>query len=165
MPTSAQLEREAEQTRSQLAQTLDELRERITPGQLVDQVVDYAKDSGGGDFVRNLGRQMADNPLPVGLIGAGMAWLMLTNSSRSAGRRDGSYDTSDWASQVRDRLGDANDEAKAKMAQAASDAKRAMNQAASSVSEGAASTYGAAKSSASDAYDRLASAAAMPKRP
>jgi ElaB/YqjD/DUF883 family membrane-anchored ribosome-binding protein len=84
MTSSAQLEREAEQTRSQLAQTLDELRERITPGQLVDQAVDYAKDSGGGLFVRNLGRQATDNPLPVALIGAGVAWLMLSNGRRSS---------------------------------------------------------------------------------
>jgi ElaB/YqjD/DUF883 family membrane-anchored ribosome-binding protein len=84
MTSSAQLEREAEQTRSQLAQTLDELRDRITPGQLVDQAVDYAKDSGGGLFVRNLGRQATDNPLPVALIGAGVAWLMLSNGRRSA---------------------------------------------------------------------------------
>jgi ElaB/YqjD/DUF883 family membrane-anchored ribosome-binding protein len=84
MSKTAQLEREAEDTRAQLAQTLDELRERITPGQLVDQAVDYAKDSGGGMFVRNLGRQTAANPLPVALIGAGLAWLMLANGRRSA---------------------------------------------------------------------------------
>jgi ElaB/YqjD/DUF883 family membrane-anchored ribosome-binding protein len=83
MTSSAQLEREAKQTRSQLAQTLDELRERITPGQLVDQAVDYAKDSGGRLFVRNLGRQTTANPLPVALIGAGIAWLMLSNGRRS----------------------------------------------------------------------------------
>jgi hypothetical protein len=51
MSSSAQLEREAEQTRTHLSQTLAELRERITPGQLLDQRVDYAKDSGGGEFV------------------------------------------------------------------------------------------------------------------
>jgi F0F1-type ATP synthase membrane subunit b/b' len=84
MTSSAQLEREAEQTRSQLAQRLDELRERITPGQLVDEAVDYAKDSGGGVFVRNLGRQATANPLPVALIGAGIAWLMLSNGRHSA---------------------------------------------------------------------------------
>jgi ElaB/YqjD/DUF883 family membrane-anchored ribosome-binding protein len=83
MTSSGQLEREAEQTRSQLAQTLDELRERITPGQLVDQAVDYARDSGGGMFVRNLGRQTTANPLPVALIGAGIAWLMLSNRRQS----------------------------------------------------------------------------------
>ncbi len=84
MTSSAQLEREAEQARSQLAQTLDELRERMTPGHLVDQVVDYAKDSGGGHFVRNLGRQTTANPLPVALIGAGVAWLMLSNGRQPA---------------------------------------------------------------------------------
>src|SRR5690348_18346520 len=84
MTSSAQLEREAEDNRAQLAQTLDELRDRITPGHLVDQAVDYAKDSGGGMFVRNLGRQTVANPIPVALIGAGMAWLMLANGRRSA---------------------------------------------------------------------------------
>jgi ElaB/YqjD/DUF883 family membrane-anchored ribosome-binding protein len=82
--TSAQLEREAEQRRAQLAQTLDELRERITPGQLLDQAVDYARDSGGGMFVRNLGRQTTTNPLPVALIGVGVAWLMMSNGRRPA---------------------------------------------------------------------------------
>src|SRR5262249_40625437 len=83
MTSSAQLEQEAEQTRSELAQTLDELRERITPGQLVDQALDYAKDTGGAAFVRNLGRQTVDNPLPIALIGAGLAWLMLSNGNRA----------------------------------------------------------------------------------
>jgi ElaB/YqjD/DUF883 family membrane-anchored ribosome-binding protein len=79
MTTSAQLERETEQTRSELARTLDELRVRITPGQLVDDAVDYAKNSGGGEFVRNLGRQAKANPMPVALIGAGLAWLMMSS--------------------------------------------------------------------------------------
>src|SRR5262249_31978478 len=73
MATSEQLEREAEATRARIAATLDELRGRMTPGQLVDEVVDYARDSGGGDFLRNFGRQVAGNPLPVPLGGAGPA--------------------------------------------------------------------------------------------
>jgi hypothetical protein len=81
MTTSEQLEREAEATRAQIAATLDELRGRMTPGQVVDQFLDYARDSGGGEFVRNFGRQVVGNPLPVTLVGAGLAWLMM------AGRR------------------------------------------------------------------------------
>jgi hypothetical protein len=92
MTSSVQLEREAEQTRSQLAQTLDELRQRITPGQLVDQAVDYAKDSGGAQFVRNLSRQATSNPMPVALIGAGMAWLMLSNDRQPSASRATSVD-------------------------------------------------------------------------
>jgi hypothetical protein len=86
---SEQLRREAEQTRAQLADTLEELRTRITPGQVVDQLVDYAGDSGAGEFFRNLGRQAVNNPLPVTLMGAGLAWLMLAGKSpgnRTAGR-------------------------------------------------------------------------------
>src|SRR5690349_18771616 len=81
MATSEQLEREAEATRARISATLDELRGRMTPGQVVDQLVEYARDSGSGEFVRNLGNQVVGNPLPVTLMGAGLAWLML------AGRR------------------------------------------------------------------------------
>jgi ElaB/YqjD/DUF883 family membrane-anchored ribosome-binding protein len=85
--SSAQLEREAEQTRAQFASTLDELRSRITPGQLFDQTLDFARASNAGEFVRNLGRDARDNPLPLALIGTGLAWLMMTN-----GRRRGGFD-------------------------------------------------------------------------
>jgi hypothetical protein len=91
MKSSAQLEEEAEQTRSDLSRTLDELRERITPGQLVDEAVDYAKDTTGGEFFRNLSRQVAANPLPVALIGAGISWLALARGNSNApGSRVGS---------------------------------------------------------------------------
>ena len=79
--TSDQLRREAEQSRAQLTQTLEELRARITPGQVVDQLADYAGDRGAGEFFRNLGRQALNNPLPVTLMGAGLAWLMLAGDS------------------------------------------------------------------------------------
>jgi len=85
MATSEQLEREAEATRARIAATLDELRGRMTAGQMVDQLVDYARDSGGGEFVRNLGNQVVGNPLPIALVGAGLAWLMM------AGRRGPSH--------------------------------------------------------------------------
>ena len=62
MSDSRQLQREAEQTRQELERTLFELRARVTPGQIVDQAIDYARESGGADFVRNLGRQAADKP-------------------------------------------------------------------------------------------------------
>src|ERR1700760_719281 len=84
MTTSAQLENEAEASRARLSATLDELRGRMTPGQIVDQMVDYAKDSGGGDFVRNFGQQVTGNPLAVALVGAGLAWLMMSRRRSSA---------------------------------------------------------------------------------
>jgi ElaB/YqjD/DUF883 family membrane-anchored ribosome-binding protein len=85
MSTSEQLEREAEQTRAEIASMLDELRSRMTPGQIVDQIVDFARDSTGGQFFQNLRRQVAENPVPLTLVGAGLAWFML--AGRNGSRR------------------------------------------------------------------------------
>ncbi|MGC2080153.1 MAG: DUF3618 domain-containing protein, partial [Xanthobacteraceae bacterium] len=106
MTSSAQLEREAEQTRSQLAQTLDELRQRITPGQLVDEAVDYARDSGGGQFFRNLGHQATSNPMPVALIGAGMAWLMLSNDRTNRAEETAIQGAQQTATETAAQVGD-----------------------------------------------------------
>jgi uncharacterized protein DUF3618 len=80
---SEQFEREAEETRWQLAGTLEELRDRITPGRVVDQVVDYTRDGPAAEFLRNLGREVRENPMPLVLIGIGIAWLMLASSRTS----------------------------------------------------------------------------------
>jgi hypothetical protein len=75
--SAAEIERDVERTRAGLTRTLDELRDRLSPGQVVDQFMDYVRGSGGVDFARNLGTQVRDNPLPVLLIGAGVGWLAL----------------------------------------------------------------------------------------
>ena len=62
MTTSEQLERETEMTRAEIVGALTELRERMTPGRIVDEAFDFARDGRAGQFVRNLGRQAADNP-------------------------------------------------------------------------------------------------------
>ena len=75
MTSSEQLEREAEAARGRILSSLTELRERLTPGQVVDEMFDFTRDGRAGRFVRNLGQQSIDNPIPVALIGAGIAWL------------------------------------------------------------------------------------------
>jgi hypothetical protein len=74
--SSTDLEREVESTRAGLEDTLGELRERVQPRAVMDEVWEFASGSGGGDFVKNLGRTARDNPVPVALIGAGIAWLI-----------------------------------------------------------------------------------------
>lgn len=77
--SSAEIEREVEATRASLTGTLEQLRDRASPGQLFEQALDYAKQSGGADFARNLGASVRENPLPLLLIGAGIGWLMMSD--------------------------------------------------------------------------------------
>jgi len=81
--TSEQLEQEADHTRVQLTRTLEELRARLTPGLVIEQVVDYAREGPAAEFFRNLGREVRENPLPLVLIGIGIAWLMVASSRSS----------------------------------------------------------------------------------
>ncbi|WP_419899133.1 DUF3618 domain-containing protein [Roseomonas sp. USHLN139] len=82
--SAAELESEVERSRERLGATIETLRGSLSPGQLVDQAMDYARGSGGADFVRNLGGQLRDNPLPVMLIGAGIGWLLLADRKEAA---------------------------------------------------------------------------------
>lgn len=77
MASTRDLESQAETDRSQIAATLDELRSRMSPGQLVDQAIAYARGHGGSEFVHNLGDQVKANPLPLALVAAGLGWLMV----------------------------------------------------------------------------------------
>jgi ElaB/YqjD/DUF883 family membrane-anchored ribosome-binding protein len=106
--TSREIEHDVERTRARMTDTLDELRARMSPGQIVDEVLDYARDSGGGKMVQNLGRTVQDNPAPLLLIGAGVAWMMATSGSRS--RDEQWYPRADREGNVRaDREGNGNE--------------------------------------------------------
>ena len=52
--TSAQLEMEVEAQRNRLEDRVTEIQERLSPGQLVDELLGYAKKSGGTEFVAKL---------------------------------------------------------------------------------------------------------------
>ena len=83
--SAAEIEREVKQERAHVERTLDELQERLSPGQLVDQAMAFLRGSGGADFMRNLGDAVKQNPVPLALMGVGLAWMMLGDRS---GRRD-----------------------------------------------------------------------------
>jgi len=80
-----QLEEKSDSERLEMEQTIVELRTRLSPGQLIDELLAYTKD-GGGEFLSNLGRQATANPLPVTLIGAGLSWFLFSKGqSQSTG--------------------------------------------------------------------------------
>ena len=74
--TPEEIEREIEQDRQRINAKLDEIQNRMSPGQLVDEAIAYAKGSGGGEFLSNLTGSMKSNPIPVALMGVSLAWLM-----------------------------------------------------------------------------------------
>lgn len=83
------IERDLEHTRARLDATLDALQQKLSPGQMVDQAMNWFKEGNGADFGRNLGRNVRDNPIPVALIGIGLGWLMVNGGRR---RPEGEWD-------------------------------------------------------------------------
>jgi ElaB/YqjD/DUF883 family membrane-anchored ribosome-binding protein len=183
--SSAEIEREVESTRARLTGTLEQLRDRATPGQLFEQVLDYAKQSGGTDFARNLAAAVRDNPLPVLLIGAGIGWLMLSDrrggetagnqprralpppspSDRPAGVRvhSAAYqpDASDTGGgpSATERASAAVDEAKDRLGAAASGVRDSVAGAADRVGEAASSAYRTVADAAGSAAEGIGSGA------
>jgi Protein of unknown function (DUF3618) len=87
-----EVQREVQQSRADAEETLEAIQERLSPGQMFEQVVDYMRSSNGSDFVRNLGTMVRDNPVPVALVGTGLVWLMLSSSRSTRRQYDGEDD-------------------------------------------------------------------------
>lgn len=81
--TSAQLEHEAESVRSRMTETAESLQRKLSPGQLVDELSTYFRNSDGKIALHNLKAQVRDNPLPLAMIGAGIAWLLMGNGTNA----------------------------------------------------------------------------------
>jgi hypothetical protein len=174
MTDSAQLERETQSSRDQLADTLDELRARITPGEVVNQLVGYAQDTTGGLFFQHLKQQVANNPLPVAVMAAGFAWLMLGKGVSASRIRQSTVTVADkgrsWLSdsaqgattkgrEAADRLSAAGSHASDAAGSMAADARDRMLAGAAAVSDAAADAASRAKETMSDATDRMKDAA------
>ena len=74
-PSARQIEREVEATRANLEETVEALKDKLSLGQIVDEAARYFDDTGGSRLVSNLGAQVRDNPLPLLLVGVGLASL------------------------------------------------------------------------------------------
>lgn len=103
------LAREAETRRSSVESTIEELRSRMSVGQIVDEFAGYMKEGQAGAMAENLGRQVRDNPLALGLVGAGIAWLLMGDGIRDTSRRvvdRYGYDDEDDGDDVALRMGE-----------------------------------------------------------
>jgi len=77
----SEIEREAEHTRADLVHTVDELHNRVSPQAIKEEVKAYIRET-RQDFIRNLERRARENPLPTVAVAAGLAfpvWRLLMN--------------------------------------------------------------------------------------
>jgi Protein of unknown function (DUF3618) len=95
--SAAELEREAEAARARVANTAETLRSKMTPGQLIDEMTGMFAGGDGSAAFNNLKAQVRDNPLPLTLVSAGLAWLMFGQGAPSSRRSGAPYGTrSGW---------------------------------------------------------------------
>jgi ElaB/YqjD/DUF883 family membrane-anchored ribosome-binding protein len=154
-----QLERETEQTRLQIAHTLDELKESVTPAHVLHQLADRMGDGAPAEFARNLKDHAVKNPLPIAFISAGLAWLMLNPQAkggfmrRSSERADGASDAAQqFAAQTTDTARETADSIANSTGQTAAETADTLRGAAGSMSE-------SVRSTASSGYETMADTA------
>jgi ElaB/YqjD/DUF883 family membrane-anchored ribosome-binding protein len=110
------LEREINQTRARMNQTLGALERRLTPGQIVDEAMGLFREH-GRDFAANLGTSIKENPVPAMLAAVGIGWMILAPKRpswpSSAYGHYADYDPNDEGS-----VGGVDESIKSKMADA-----------------------------------------------
>lgn len=129
--SSADIEREVEETRGRIDQTVEALREKVQqPKELFDEATRVM--SGASNKVLTTAvEQLRENPIPVALIGLGIAWLAVaqtrrTHSSGIGAASDGYYPTYEGYDEdegVRAKVRAKAEQAKAKLAHTAEAAK------------------------------------------
>jgi hypothetical protein len=75
------IEADIARTRARLDSRLDQLQHHLSPKQLVNDAFAYFRGVDGTGFTRDLVARTKSNPLPVALVGVGLAWLMVSNSA------------------------------------------------------------------------------------
>lgn len=129
--SSQEIEQEVESARNELDRTVDALKDKMSPGQLIDEISRSLKGGGAGDMMENLGAQVRENPMALAMIGAGMAWLMLgKGETKSGGSAAATYQNTTLgaaphseASHMKEAIGAAGEKAR----HAAADAKTAVS--------------------------------------
>ncbi|KAA3452285.1 hypothetical protein C7I87_02570 [Mesorhizobium sp. SARCC-RB16n] len=152
--SAAELEREAEAARARVVETAESIRGKMTPGQLLDEFTGIFSGGESSAMLNNLRTQVRDNPLPVTMVGAGLAWLML-----GSGPSNGSRGPAGYAAPTRPvgrdeaegrGLSGTISDAAGSVSSAASSVGSALSSAAKGAAEGLTSNAAGAGSTASD---------------
>ena len=131
--TSADLEREVEDARGRIDETVEALKDKMQPRELIDEAT---RIMGGtsNKVLTTAVEQLKENPIPIALIGLGVAWLAINQTRRRSDDTyaPGYYETYegyDEGEGMRARLKARVDAAKEKLAGAADRAKESLSKA------------------------------------
>ncbi|MBN8606067.1 MAG: DUF3618 domain-containing protein [Caulobacterales bacterium] len=94
------IESDINESRHRLNDTLSALGHKLSPGQMLDEVLGLAQGQ-AGEFAGKLGRQVKDNPMPTLLIAAGVGMLLLNRGGVSSSGAQ--IDHEDWHAERRYR--------------------------------------------------------------
>ena len=72
-----EIESDIARKRADVSSTIDAIQRKLTPGELMDEAMQMLRQGHAREFADNLGRAVRDNPMPVALVGVGLAWLVL----------------------------------------------------------------------------------------
>lgn len=91
------IEADLNKSRNKLSDTLDALGNKLSPDQIASEVAGMAKEQAiriASNVKNGVTRQVRDNPLPLLLIGAGVALMLYNNRSKS---ESSSLSADDWS--------------------------------------------------------------------
>ena len=76
---TGRIEQDLDRTRARLGSHLNDLQDRLSPGQVLDDLMGYFRGSEGAAFGRSLLDNVRGNPMPAAVTTIGLAWLMASN--------------------------------------------------------------------------------------
>lgn len=148
--TSAELEREVEDARGRIDQTVGALKDKMQPKEMFDEATKMM--SGASNKVLTTAvEQLRENPIPIALIGLGVAWLAISQTRRHPGgsgyQAAGYYPTYEGYDEdegLRAKVKAKAEAAKAKLAETAEKAKAKLSDAQHQAADGVTSARGKA---------------------
>ncbi|WP_242140998.1 DUF3618 domain-containing protein [Sphingomonas sp. TREG-RG-20F-R18-01] len=87
MTETAAIEHDLAKTRARMDHRLDELQDRLTPKQMLNDAFAYFQGGDGADFTQGLLVKLKANPLPAALTAVGIAWMMASSGKPTATAR------------------------------------------------------------------------------
>ncbi len=86
------IEADLDQSRAKLSDTLDELKHKLSPTEMMDQAMSAAQNK-AMEWTGAASRQVRENPLLTAFILTGLAWFFLERSQQS---RQARFNADDW---------------------------------------------------------------------